>query len=90
VAAGVTFTQPPTEVDDQVIAVFNDTCGNVIQIVSVKNLTQERGGARRQRRAAGSHRRCHRLAPGDLAGPRRLLHQTGTRPLGLQGHRLPD
>lgn len=43
-AAGVTFTQPPTEVDDQVIAVFNDTCGNVIQIVSVKNLTQERGG----------------------------------------------
>ena len=35
-AAGVTFTQPPTAVDDQVIAVFNDTCGNVIQIVSVK------------------------------------------------------
>ncbi len=29
---GVEFTAPPTEVGDTVIAVFKDTCGNLIQI----------------------------------------------------------
>ncbi len=33
-AQGVTFTQPPTEVGDHVIAVFDDTCGNLIMIQS--------------------------------------------------------
>lgn len=33
-ARGVTFTQPPTEYGDHVIAVFDDTCGNLIMIQS--------------------------------------------------------
>ena len=35
-ARGVTFTQPPTELDDVVIAVFDDTCGNLVMIQSDK------------------------------------------------------
>lgn len=35
-AAGVTFTQPPTDVGAAVIAVFDDTCGNLIQIYQSK------------------------------------------------------
>jgi catechol 2,3-dioxygenase-like lactoylglutathione lyase family enzyme len=30
---GVVFTQPPTDLGDVAIAVFDDTCGNLIQIV---------------------------------------------------------
>ena len=30
---GVVFTQPPTDLGNAVIAVFDDTCGNLIQIV---------------------------------------------------------
>jgi catechol 2,3-dioxygenase-like lactoylglutathione lyase family enzyme len=33
-ALGVTFTQPPTEMGPVVTAVFDDTCGNLIQIAS--------------------------------------------------------
>ncbi len=33
-AQGVAFTQPPTEYGDHVIAVFDDTCGNLIMIQS--------------------------------------------------------
>lgn len=33
-AHGVTFTQPPTDYEDHVIAVFDDTCGNLIMIQS--------------------------------------------------------
>ncbi|MEV6931747.1 VOC family protein [Dactylosporangium sp. NPDC051485] len=32
VAAGVVFTQPPTEMGPVTTAVFDDTCGNLIQI----------------------------------------------------------
>ena len=35
-ALGVTFTLPPTDVGAAVIAVFDDTCGNLIQIVAEK------------------------------------------------------
>lgn len=31
--AGVEFTQSPTEAGDYVMATFNDTCGNLIQIL---------------------------------------------------------
>ncbi|MBI5230597.1 MAG: VOC family protein [Coriobacteriales bacterium] len=34
VAAGVRFTQPPTEMGPVTTAVFDDTCGNLIQIAS--------------------------------------------------------
>ena len=34
-AAGVTFTQPPTKMGDVTTAVFDDTCGNLIQIVAL-------------------------------------------------------
>ncbi|HYH49445.1 MAG TPA: VOC family protein [Acidimicrobiia bacterium] len=34
VSAGVTFTQPPTQMGPVVTAVFDDTCGNLIQLVS--------------------------------------------------------
>ena len=33
-ALGVTFTQPPTEMGPVTTAVFDDTCGNLIQIVA--------------------------------------------------------
>jgi predicted enzyme related to lactoylglutathione lyase len=33
-SSGVRFTQPPTVYDSVTIAVFDDTCGNLIQIVS--------------------------------------------------------
>ncbi|MEL6110111.1 MAG: VOC family protein [Planctomycetota bacterium] len=33
VGLGVEFTQPPTEMGPTISAVFNDTCGNLIQLV---------------------------------------------------------
>lgn len=33
-AAGVSFTQPPVSFGDVTMAVFDDTCGNLIQIAS--------------------------------------------------------
>jgi predicted enzyme related to lactoylglutathione lyase len=33
---GVVFTQPPTDVGTAVVAVFDDTCGNLIQLVQMK------------------------------------------------------
>lgn len=35
--AGVTFTQPPTEMGPVITAVFDDTCGNLIQIAQKSN-----------------------------------------------------
>ena len=35
-ALGVVFTQPPTDIDTAVVAVFDDTCGNLIQLISQK------------------------------------------------------
>ncbi|MEV1129046.1 VOC family protein [Agromyces sp. NPDC049794] len=35
VAEGVEFTQPPTEMGPVTTAVFDDTCGNLIQIASM-------------------------------------------------------
>ena len=35
VAAGVEFTQPPTAMGPVTTAVFDDTCGNLIQIASM-------------------------------------------------------
>ncbi|MDQ0575342.1 VOC family protein [Agromyces albus] len=35
VAAGVEFTQPPTAMGPMTTAVFDDTCGNLIQIASM-------------------------------------------------------
>ena len=34
--AGVVFTQPPTDIGEQLVAVFDDTCGNLIQLISQK------------------------------------------------------
>lgn len=36
VARGVTFTTPPLDVGAAVVAVFDDTCGNLIQVVAEK------------------------------------------------------
>jgi catechol 2,3-dioxygenase-like lactoylglutathione lyase family enzyme len=36
VASGVTFTQPPMDAGPVRMAVFDDTCGNLIQIVEMK------------------------------------------------------
>jgi catechol 2,3-dioxygenase-like lactoylglutathione lyase family enzyme len=33
---GVSFTQPPLDIGPAVIAVFDDTCGNLIQLIAVK------------------------------------------------------
>ena len=33
---GVVFTQPPTDIGNAVMAVFDDTCGNLIQLVEEK------------------------------------------------------
>ncbi|MGI9210611.1 MAG: VOC family protein [Rhodococcus sp. (in: high G+C Gram-positive bacteria)] len=35
-AQGVLFTQPPTDIGTVIVAVFDDTCGNLIQIVAPK------------------------------------------------------
>lgn len=35
-AAGATFTMPPTDVTASVIAMVNDTCGNLIQLSQLK------------------------------------------------------
>lgn len=35
-AKGVTFTQPPTDIGSAVVAVFDDTCGNLIQLIAEK------------------------------------------------------
>jgi catechol 2,3-dioxygenase-like lactoylglutathione lyase family enzyme len=37
VALGVRFTQPPTEMGTVTTAVFDDTCGNLIQIAAEKS-----------------------------------------------------
>lgn len=36
VGLGVEFTMPPTDVGAAVVAVFDDTCGNLVQIASEK------------------------------------------------------
>jgi len=36
---GVTFTQPPTDIGPAVIAVFDDTSGNLIQLIAEKTAT---------------------------------------------------
>jgi predicted enzyme related to lactoylglutathione lyase len=33
---GVSFTQPPTDIGPAVVAVFDDTCGNLIQLIAEK------------------------------------------------------
>ncbi len=35
-ALGVAFTQPPTDVGPVIIAVLDDTCGNLLQLAQVK------------------------------------------------------
>jgi catechol 2,3-dioxygenase-like lactoylglutathione lyase family enzyme len=35
-AKGVVFTQPPVDVGTAVVAVFDDTCGNLVQIIAAK------------------------------------------------------
>ena len=35
-AAGVVFTQPPTDIGPAVVAVLDDTCGNLIQLIAEK------------------------------------------------------
>ena len=37
VGLGVTFTQPPTDMGQVTTAVFDDTCGNLIQIAAEKS-----------------------------------------------------
>ena len=37
--AGVVFTQPPTDIGEHMVAVFDDTCGNLIQLSSQKSAT---------------------------------------------------
>lgn len=33
---GVTFTQPPTDIGNAYVAVLDDTCGNLVQIIAMK------------------------------------------------------
>ncbi len=33
---GVSFSQPPTDIGQAIVAVFDDTCGNLIQLVAEK------------------------------------------------------
>jgi predicted enzyme related to lactoylglutathione lyase len=33
---GVVFTQPPTDIGTALVAVLNDTCGNLIQLIEMK------------------------------------------------------
>ena len=43
-ALGVRFTQPPTDFGPVITAVFDDTCGNLIQIAQEINETVKRQG----------------------------------------------
>ncbi len=36
---GVSFTQPPTDIGTAFVAIFDDTCGNLIQLISEKPAT---------------------------------------------------
>lgn len=36
VGLGVTFTQPPTDIGPAVVAVLDDTCGNLVQLITEK------------------------------------------------------
>jgi predicted enzyme related to lactoylglutathione lyase len=36
---GVSFTQPPTDIGQAIVAVFDDTCGNLIQLIAEKPAT---------------------------------------------------
>ena len=36
VGEGVVFTMPPTDIGTAIVAVFDDTCGNLIQIITEK------------------------------------------------------
>jgi predicted enzyme related to lactoylglutathione lyase len=40
--AGVVFTQPPTDIGEQMVAVFDDTCGNLVQLISPKSASTQR------------------------------------------------
>ncbi|WP_299166958.1 VOC family protein [uncultured Arthrobacter sp.] len=42
---GVVFTQQPTDIGDAVIAVLDDTCGNLIQLVEMKQPANDGGAA---------------------------------------------
>ncbi|HJQ89651.1 MAG TPA: hypothetical protein VJ820_19565 [Propionibacteriaceae bacterium] len=35
-SAGVVITQPPTDIGTAAVAVFDDTCGNLIQLIEEK------------------------------------------------------
>lgn len=39
-ARGVVFTQPPTDIGTAHVAVFDDTCGNLVQIIAMKPAAQ--------------------------------------------------
>jgi len=39
-AGGVEFTQRPTDLGTATVAVFDDTCGNLIQIIAEKHGAQ--------------------------------------------------
>lgn len=41
---GVVFTQPPTDIGTAVVAVFDDTCGNLIQLIEIKPDGKQDGG----------------------------------------------
>jgi catechol 2,3-dioxygenase-like lactoylglutathione lyase family enzyme len=36
---GVAFSQPPTDIGTAIVAVFDDTCGNLIQLITEKPAT---------------------------------------------------
>ena len=40
-AKGVHFTQPPTDIGSAIVAVLDDTCGNLIQIIEAKGSVDE-------------------------------------------------
>ncbi|MEM1182719.1 MAG: VOC family protein [Acidobacteriota bacterium] len=42
---GVRFTQPPTDYGTVITAVFDDTCGNLLQIAQETGKAQEEGGS---------------------------------------------
>ena len=40
---GVQFTQPPTDIGTAVVAVLDDTCGNLIQLIEMKDPIRDGG-----------------------------------------------
>ena len=73
-ANGVTFVQPPTSMGPVTTAVFDDTCGNLIQIASMAACYRDRA---RPPKGRGRRPVCMTPYPGDSEKRVSLIRNRG-------------